>query len=268
MSGLGLRAAAGAAVALLGVSPVIADVTPRTVEVTMTATVAEAMGGGVVRRGAGPARPFELADLPDFPLLPGATISLGWRASGAGFEAFFDEDGLPLCQPFLLGGVSAGPARGSCTNHEAGATVLFASLPFADRLEGEPVAEGPNIYLGDYSVDLVYAPSTFWSAVCCAYSYDWDDGVFEREDEPGLFDATGLPHAAKGSFVGHRGLLMYEFDIDGDDVAGNGVANIRFDVDWRFRNYTTTSIPAPAAGLLLALGVVPLTRRRRRPVAR
>jgi hypothetical protein len=261
------RILAGAVAALAAAPVARADVTPRTVEVVMTATVVEATGGGMVRRtdgpGSGPARPFTLADLPDFPLAPGAGFALGWRASGAGLEPFFDEDGLPICQPFHLAGVSAGPARDDCTNSEAAATLLFASLPFADRLADEPVAEGPNIYLGDYSLDLIYAPSTFWSVACCAYDYDWDDRAFERSDKPGLFNMTGLPHAGEGAFVGGRGWLSYAFDIDGDDVAGTGFADIRFAVEWRFRNYDTTGIPAPAGTFALGLGVLTLARRRR-----
>lgn len=266
MGGFALRLAAGAALAIALAPAARADVTARTVEVVMNAVVVDASGGGVVRRtdrlGPGATRNFSLAELPDFPLARGAGFALGWRASGAGLDPFFDEDGRPICQPFHLAGVSTGPARDDCTNGEAAATVLFASLPFADRLEDEPVAEGPNIYLGDYSLDLVYAPSTFWSINCCAYEYDWDDAEFERKDEPGQFNLTGKPHAAEGSFVGDRGWLSYAFDIDGDDVTGTGVADLRFAVEWRFRNYDTTGIPAPAPIMLFGLGLLPLLRRR------
>jgi hypothetical protein len=257
----------GMAAAVVAVHPVRADVTPRTVEVVMTAVVTEVSGVGIVRQtrqgGDGSVRSFTVRDLPGFPLAPGASFSLAWRASAAGFEPFFDEDGLPVCQPFQLAGVSAGPARSTCTNEEAAATVLFSSLSFADRLGDDPVAAGPNIYLGDYSVDLVYVPSTFWSHACCAYAYDWNEARFTLRDEPGLFDLTGRPHTASGAFIGHRGWLDYAFDIDGDGVTGSGLASLRFAVDWRFRNYGTTGLPAPGGVLLLGLGLIALLRRHR-----
>lgn len=257
---------AGLAAVLALVTGVRADIAPKPIEVVMVATVVEARGGGSVRQlsAEGPlaTRSFTLADLPGFPLAPGAAISLGWQASGIGLIPFFDEDGMPICQPFRLGGVSPGVPRDPCTNAGAGATLLFASLPFADRLDDEPMAAGPNVYLSDYHLDLVYTPSTFWSPACCAYEYDWDDGLFERKDAPGLFERAGRPHSANGSFEGRRGWLTYRFDIDGDNVEGLGVANIQFAVDWRFRNYDTTGVPAPAGTLLLGLGLIALQRRR------
>ena len=97
---------------------------------------------------------------------------------------------------------------------------------------------------------------------CCAYDYDWDDDSFERREVAGQFNLTGLPHSAEGAFVGNRGWLNYSFDIDGDDVTGLGVADLRFAVEWRFRNYDTTGVPAPAGLALFGLGLLPLLRRR------
>lgn len=249
----------------------MADISPRTVEMVMTATVRDASGGGLVRGGgrdAAPAtRSFSLAELPDFPLLPGATLVLGWRVSGDGLAEFIDEEGTALCQPFQFYGVSTGPARTTCTNAEGRATLLFASLPFEDRLPDQPVAQGPNVYLGDYSVDLAYIPSAFWSPVCCAYAYDEEEDSFERLDVPGVFRLTGQPHAASGAFIGQNGWLDYRFDIvgeDDDEIAGEGQALILFDVMWRYRNYETTGLPAPAGVALFGLGLAALAGRRAR----
>lgn len=238
----------------------------------MTATVRDASGTGLVMRGGRDgqppaARPFSLAELPGFPLLPGASLVLGWRVSGDGLAEFIDEEGTPLCQPFQFAGLSTGPARTTCSNAESRAALLFASIPFEDRLPDQPVAQGPNVYLGDYSVDLAYVPSAFWSPVCCAYEYDEEDDAFQRLDEPGVFRLTGQPHAASGAFIGQSGWLDYRFDIAGDDddeIAGEGRALIQFDVAWRYRNYETTGLPAPAGVTLMALGLAALAGRRAR----
>jgi hypothetical protein len=252
-------------------TPVAADITPRSVELLMTATVREASGGGLVR-GAGddaaPAtRSFSLAELPDFPLLPGASLILGWFVSGDGLGEFIDEEGELLCQPFQFSGVSTGPARTACSNAESAATLLSAPLPFEDRLPDQPVAQGPNVYLGDYSVDLIYIPSAFWSPKCCAYLYDSEADAFARLDAPGLFRLTGQPHSATGGFIGRSGWLDYRFEISGtddDEIAGEGRALIQFDVTWRYRNYETTGLPAPAGVALFGLGLAALAGRRAR----
>jgi hypothetical protein len=257
--------------AVLGASSASADIAPRNVEVMMSAVVRQASGGGIIRRSRTdqrPAeqRPFTLAELPGFPFQPGAGFILLWRASGAGLQEFFDEDGAILCQPYQFAGLSAGPASSECSNGEAIAQLLGSSFPFHDRLPGQLMARGPSLYLASYSLELSYVPSTFWSTACCAFQYRWDDNAFERQDGPGLFQGTDQPHFALGEFVGSSGWLDYRFDIAGDQpgVSGTGRALIQFDVSWRFRNYTTTGVPAPAGLALLALGSAALALARAR----